>query len=300
MPVWILVRRGWGAAPWRLGTDRDPTASDGEATVEATAMRVTPIRTAAVLLVLAAGCAGPDTAEPPPEASSAATEHLAPDVPGATESPAEPEYSCFGPAIPKSVWAAQEPATDLEHPGRSVLLSELGPEGLEGWFLLEATPERLAVAREREVVREAGDDLLRTHDVVAVSDFGGGTGWHLEQWSSCSPQLVHDGVGPAEVWLDGVPDPDAREVDLLVVEMACASGASAAGRVELLGLDERADAVEVVVGVRAHGEGADCQSNPATPFTLRLQQPLGERTLIDGSVYPPRPLDPAPAGIQRV
>jgi hypothetical protein len=273
---------------------------------------------AMVLLVLASGC-GPQAA-PGPRAGepTAAMEEAAPAPEGegavpqpppepAPEPPPEPgetspeeaAYSCFGPPIPGSVWAAQEPAADVEHPGRSVLLEAIGARGLEGWFLLEVSPERLAVAREREVAREPHDDALRTHDVVTVTDFGGDTGWHLEQWSSCTPRLVHDDVGPAEVWLDGEPDPDAHEVDLLVVEQACAGGQPAHGRVELIRLVEREDAVEVIVGVQGRPGVNTCPSNPATPFPVRLERPLGDRPVIDGSVHPPRPLDVAPDDLRR-
>lgn len=214
--------------------------------------------------------------------------------PGPTEPTSEAAYSCFGPPYPASVWSEQEPAAAAEHPGRSVLESNIGPDGLSNWFLLEASEERLAVAREREVVHETGDDMLRTHDVVTVRDFGGETGWHIEQSSSCTPQLVHDEVGSASVWLEGEPQPDSRALELLVVEMACASGESAVGRIEVLELDEQQDVVEVAVGVRPREGGGTCPSNPATPFTVSLQQPLGDRTIIDTSVYPPRPLEPAP------
>lgn len=235
--------------------------------------------------------------EPSSSPASTTGEDDAEAVPGPTASPTEAAYSCFGPPYPASVWAEQEPAGPVEHPGRPVLESNVGPEGLDGWFLLEASDERIAVAREREVVYEAGDDMLRTHDVVAVRDFGGETGWHIKQSSSCTPQLAHDGVGPASVWLDREPARDSDQLELLVVEMACASGQPADGRIDVFELDEQQDVIEIAVGVRPRDGGGTCQSNPATPFTVRLQQPLGDRTVIDMSVYPPRPLEPVPSGV---
>ena len=35
---------------------------------------------------------------------------------------------------------------------------------------------------------------------------------------------------------------------------------------------------------------ATCPSNPPTPYTLRLDRPLGDRTLADGGTIPPRPV----------
>jgi hypothetical protein len=192
------------------------------------------------------------------------------------------------------VWEAQEPAVDVDHPGREALTARLGSDDLDGWFLLHATDERLSEARELDVVREGGDD---THEIVAVRDYGGENGWGSQQSITCTPQLALDGATPAEVWLDGEPEPDAQEVELLVVEMSCAGGESAEGRVRLVELHEREDAVEVVVGVRSGIAPRTCPSNPAMPFTVELREPLGDRTIIDASVYPPRPLDAAPIGL---
>lgn len=173
------------------------------------------------------------------------------------------------------------------------LLQELGPDGPAGRTVLEEAEDQLAVFRERDTAREEGDDILRTHDVVVVEDFGGGTGWHLRAWTSCAPQRVLEGLGSAEVWLAAPPDP-ASGVDLLVMELACSSGEDAEGRIEVVEQAEGTSAVELLVAVRPDG-GGDCPSNPATPFTVTLDQPLGDRTVIDTSVYPPRPLDVAPA-----
>lgn len=34
-----------------------------------------------------------------------------------------------------------------------------------------------------------------------------------------------------------------------------------------------------------------CESNPATPYTVELDEPLGQRRLLDGGVQPPAPPD---------
>jgi hypothetical protein len=51
-----------------------------------------------------------------------------------------------------------------------------------------------------------------------------------------------------------------------------------------------ADAGRVVVSVfvRPVEGGAECPSNPDTPYTLRLTSPLGERALLDGGSVPAR------------
>ncbi|MGI5191578.1 hypothetical protein ACQEVI_25790 [Promicromonospora sp. CA-289599] len=90
---------------------------------------------------------------------------------------------------------------------------------------------------------------------------------------------------------DNLPDPESSQVHLLVTEVACAGGKAADGRVTLERLVEHEDRVELVVGVEAPpGEGQTCPSNPPTPFTVELDEPLGARTLVDVAVYPEREL----------
>jgi hypothetical protein len=48
------------------------------------------------------------------------------------------------------------------------------------------------------------------------------------------------------------------------------------------------DIVTVILAVRPRRGAHDCQSNPETPFLLELPEPLGERTLLDGSYVPAR------------
>jgi hypothetical protein len=73
-------------------------------------------------------------------------------------------------------------------------------------------------------------------------------------------------------------------LDLTVLERACSSGASAAGRISHE-IAYRDDAVVVTVYVRSPLE-ADGQSNPPTPYQLVLQEPLSDRLLPDGGVSP--------------
>jgi hypothetical protein len=46
----------------------------------------------------------------------------------------------------------------------------------------------------------------------------------------------------------------------------------------------------VAMFVRPLDGPATCPSNPPTPYTLRLDGPLGDRTLADGGTMPPRPV----------
>jgi hypothetical protein len=46
----------------------------------------------------------------------------------------------------------------------------------------------------------------------------------------------------------------------------------------------------VTIFVRRLEVPARCPGNPETPYTLRLERPLGDRTLADGGTIPPRPV----------
>lgn len=102
--------------------------------------------------------------------------------------------------------------------------------------------------------------------------------------------FVVDRTGPAQPadWrLDpgGALDPSSREVAILVNERACASGRDADGRIEV-DVDYANDAVTFEVSVRPLNGDQDCQSNPDTPYTVKLAEPLGNREVL-GQSSPP-------------
>jgi hypothetical protein len=95
---------------------------------------------------------------------------------------------------------------------------------------------------------------------------------------------------------DNPPDPGSSEVHLLVTEVACAGGRPADGRVTLERLVEHEDRVELVIGVEAPEGDQTCPSNPPTPFTVELDEPLGDRILLDVAEDPEQELKAATEG----
>jgi hypothetical protein len=51
-------------------------------------------------------------------------------------------------------------------------------------------------------------------------------------------------------------------------------------------VDETSTTVTITLLLRRL-ENADCLENPSYPVKIALSQPLGGRTLLDGSAYPP-------------
>jgi hypothetical protein len=163
---------------------------------------------------------------------------------------------------------------------------------------------RVAAADDDEVVliREFDPDepaaaLGDTHGTARLAPITGAPNipdgmWFLWGGSSCSPRLA-DGAGDdqAEVRLADAPSTDDTRVDLLVRERRCASGRSADGRIDLDELTPTGDEVRIRISVRPPaGDGQDCQGNPWTPFTIALDEPLGDRKILDANLVPAREL----------
>lgn len=144
---------------------------------------------------------------------------------------------------------------------------------------------------------------VQTEDIVLFVAPGGAAPWSMVKvqlrdgiWGfdasgQCrlQPELPA-GVGSAVFRLAPPADlgPDATRVDLLVTETACNSGDDARGRVRVLDIIPAAETVTVLLGVAPRPGDHECPSNPETPFTLELPEPLGDRILLDGSSVPAR------------
>ena len=87
---------------------------------------------------------------------------------------------------------------------------------------------------------------------------------------------------------DDIIGPGTTEFTVWVTEQDCAGGQSSADRI--YGPDVQTSAVAVVVTFRVRPLSGyqRCQSNPATPISVRLPQPLGDRPLLDGGREPPQ------------
>ena len=124
---------------------------------------------------------------------------------------------------------------------------------------------------------------------VSVGRDGGE--WDVDGWGGCSlqPDVGPDlGIASFRVAPDAALDPEATEIAVLVTERDCNSGQDARGRIVVASIEEGDDSVTVTFAVNPRGGAQSCPSNPETPFVLGLPNPLGQRTLLDGSSVPPR------------
>lgn len=89
-------------------------------------------------------------------------------------------------------------------------------------------------------------------------------------------------VDPARMPLD----PNDSVLHLLVYEPACASGMPADGRVKVTSLQQTDASVELALEIKPQRGTFSCQGNPPTYVDVPLQQPIGDRALIDVGAVP--------------
>ena len=113
---------------------------------------------------------------------------------------------------------------------------------------------------------------------------------------TCEPTLVFpEGLNRVEIRLDpdSPPDPDSRTIHVLATEVECASGREMGDALQGPQVVETKTAVLLAFAAIPLAEPeVNCQGNPSTPVTIELAQPLGVRTIHDGSYVPPKPLKP--------
>lgn len=156
-------------------------------------------------------------------------------------------------------------------------------------------PWRLAGRDETGMLFLAPTDAYGPPGWVSVEVTTGGRPGDASM-GQCDPRVVPAAdLGPVDWWLDpGAAPPNAASTELhvLVLEQACASGSSADGRIAGPAIDDGTTSVTITIGVRRAIGDQGCPRNPPTPYVMRLNEPLGARTLLDGGHAPPVPPSP--------
>jgi hypothetical protein len=226
---------------------------------------------------------------------------LGEDGPGAIAGPNEVE--CAGVVYDPATLDDAPPASTLpEAPLTALVEDGLDPpfDPSQDWRVVNESSARVDLIRELDEPLDAGEGDVRTHEVVSAEVINGapnvpdGT-WMLTLAGPCAQRTAgSDAIGEANLTLAEQPDPATTSLPLLVHERACASGQSADGRVRLLTLEETDSEIRLRIGVQPLPGDQNCPGNPPTPFTVDLQQPVANRSILDVSVVPPRELIPAP------
>ena len=207
----------------------------------------------------------------------------------------DPLVSCRGTPVVRYSQLVDPPSIDeVDHPAVDALLAELaapGPEPMPGgrWVVISIDEDLATFA------------ALKSPDDFGVADFERrGDRWVLGGIASgrpCEPTVaLPAGLNRVEVRLD--PDsplsPDSTTVDLLVTEVACASGREMGDALQGPQVVDTDAAVLVAFAViPVDAQSVTCQGNPTTSVSVDLSQPLGRRTIYDGLYFPPKPLSAA-------
>jgi hypothetical protein len=151
------------------------------------------------------------------------------------------------------------------------------------WFVADRTPASLTLFGQATSV--SGTDPPFASATFERLE----AGWFPTGWGQCRIELTAPGWGNARFVLDPAVrhDPDSRVLSVLATEMACASGRAPEGRdVQAVILAETEDTVSVVILVEPADGDQECPGNPSFQYEVDLGSPLGERTVLDASVYP--------------
>ena len=201
----------------------------------------------------------------------------------------DPLVTCAGiPPVPFSKLSNPVPIDDVDHPAVEALRTLVQQRSV--WELPDGDWQVINI-----------DENHATFAVTAPEGFGSAT---FERTSRDNWVIVGSGTGPpcepvvvlpeglnrVAIRLGSIPSPEDTSIRLLVTEESCASGREMGDA--LLGpqVIETDEAVLVAFAAVSPIGPAECPGNPSTPVTIRLSQPLGQRTLYDGLHVPPKPL----------
>lgn len=237
------------------------------------------------LLALASGCTGDEA-----ETISTPEPTVAPTTSTAPADADDTRWTCHG--------VGRFTADELDDPSSRLTLEELGVDATElaergladspatGWF--EVTP----AGGERVVLHP--DALEEEWSVLSVLE------GRLHVAGECTPVRATEpriGIG---TW-DPLVSPLASEtmgITVGVTERACSGGEDPTPRLlppEVV-LDD--DTVTITLFIRrVEGDEVTCEGLPPTPIDVELPEPLGDRTLLDGSTLPAREVV-APAAVE--
>lgn len=239
------------------------------------------------VMLLAAACAGRD---PAPLASGASAEPSEPAVfascGGVRFHDLPPDTSTFEP------FASWDDLDLSNLDGEAPFFEEFADR--YSWFLMDQSSSTRLLFGEPNEPREQdsprGDplygDSLYAYAYLELRDGR----WAPRGWGDCRIELEADGWGSARFTLDPEvrPDPRSRTLSVRATEMGCAGGQAPKGReVRAVVLEETDQAVSIVVLVEPPTGDQTCPGNPSFAFHVDLRHPLGDRAILDASVYPP-------------
>ncbi|HEV2797940.1 MAG TPA: hypothetical protein VGV65_10005 [Nocardioides sp.] len=176
-----------------------------------------------------------------------------------------------------------EPPEPVDAITSALSASPVEPRLRKDWKVLAADDDKITIA-----LGAWGEDgpardeqyLVLEPDVDGWRASNGGSCWRL------SPVLDEEAIW-VEVNASVAVDGDATEVAVDVNETACTGARDPGPQLNEPVLVSTDRSVTVYWTSTAPAGAAECPENPTVRTTLRLDEPLGERPLLDGSRWPP-------------
>lgn len=121
---------------------------------------------------------------------------------------------------------------------------------------------------------------------VSASFERAGDPWTPEGFEDCEPEVVLGRRSPAPWELAEEPAPSDTELVVIAHETACSSGRELTQRNTRSHVDYTEEAISIVVTADPI-RGGNCVDNPPSRLKVELDEPVGDRELVDAAVYPP-------------
>jgi hypothetical protein len=219
-----------------------------------------------------------------PDSSDAGSLRPLPNPPLTAEG--QVALSCGGPAFSVEVLHSARGAELADHPASAALAEAIRSRDVRsraGWRIAHLTDNDALFLLE--VRRSDGTSSWWQAEFAAR-----GASWELVTTGTCEMRpFFGDAFGPG-IWELAVGTEltaDDTTVNVIVTELACASGQSAEGRVTEPAVAYEVAAVTIYFAVERLPGNQTCPGNPDLAATVRLAEPIGGRRLLDGSSYPP-------------
>jgi hypothetical protein len=225
----------------------------------------------ALAAVFFAGCGSPAS-----DAGGAAS-----SAPSPSSSPAY-LYSCgstpFDPALLEGPGDLEDEDSELGRALRDLM------ETPDGEFLTRGQEWRVVVDEGDRV--EAIGRAPGSHGYVNAIFERSGDSWKPAGWGDCKPNVIVGNRSPATWKLVEEPSPDDTELVVDATEIACAGGRQLKEHQVRSDVSYADDSISIVVSADAL-VGGECPGNPPIRLTVPLDEPVGDRVLLDAAVFPP-------------
>lgn len=118
----------------------------------------------------------------------------------------------------------------------------------------------------------------------------GDSGWQASGWGTCNLEPV---LAPGTSWVEIAPTPEGlnratTSLQIEVSERECTSSRDPEPYLNEPVVVEDHDTVTVYWTSESPTGAQTCPGNPSVSREVRLDQPLGDRVLLDGSTWPPK------------